>query len=228
VGPVLDIIITRSGKNNGVLSRNLLMDSGYYSVQDKKLCSQVSQPKPFVSLNVEYPEDFSELSLPQYAAKTVKTENAGGSSVLSEAAAHMLLEHFTRVKNITLEIEIKYFFQGCSILDSLLELKNGRMYGISVTRAMQFSKSEKHLFTRERAENLLKKKVHGLFSARNSSLIRFKKMILLIWCQNNIFAKMLQEIWFTSFSGKKNEYNYSDIIVITPVCSTPWIYTDIA
>jgi len=204
------------------------MSSGYYDVHDMKLCSRSSRPQPFVSLKVDYPDDFSTLSLPQYAAKTVETDNAGGSSVLSEAAAHMLLEHFTRVKNITLEIEIKYFFQGCSILDSLLELKNGRMYGISVTRAMQFSKSEKHLFTRERAKNLLKKKTRGLFSARNSSLIRFKKMILLIWCQNNRFAKMLQEIWFTSFSGKKDEYNYSDIIVITPVCSTPWIYTDIA
>lgn len=201
------------------------MDSGYYSVQDEKLCSRKQRMRPFVSLNVEYPDDFSSLTLPKYAAKTVVTDNTGGSSVLSEAASHMLLEHFTRVKNITLEIEIKYFFQGCSILDSLLELKNGRMYGISVTRAMQFSEKEKHLFTRERATNLLKK-TRGLFSARNSSLIRFKKMILLIWCQNNTFAKLLQEIWFTSFSGKKDEYNYSYIIVITPVCSTPWIYTD--
>ena len=203
------------------------MDLGYYSVHDKKLCSQTLRPKPFISLDVDYPNDFSKLSLPEYAAKTVETDNAGGSSVLSEAAAHMLLEHFTCVKNITLEIEIKYFFQGCSILDSLLELKNGRMYGISVTRAMQFSKSEKHLFTQERAKNLLKKKTSGLFTARNSSLIRFKKMILLIWCQNSRFAKMLQEIWFTSFSGKKDEYDYSDIIIITPVCSTSWIYTDI-
>ncbi len=182
----------------------------------------------FISVYVKYPSDFSTMILPKYTDKTYKTENAGGSSILSEAAAHMFLEHFTRVKCITLEIEIQYFFNGCSILDSILELTDGRVYGISITRAMQFSNNKKHLFTNESAMKLLIKKTRGLFSARNSSMIRFKKMILLIWCQNENFAKLLQNLWFSNFAGTNNDGDYyNDIIVITPVCDTPWIYTNI-
>lgn len=191
-------------------------------------CTSKRRASSFISLYVKYPSDFSTMLLPKYAEKTYKTENAGGSSVLSEAAAHMFFEHFTRVKSITLEMEIRYFFHGCSILDSILELTDGRVYGTSITRAMQFSDNERHIFTKEKALKLLTKKTRGLFSARNSSLVRFKKMILLIWCQNESFAKLLQELWFSNFAGTDDDGDhYNDIIVITPVCDTPWIYTDI-
>jgi hypothetical protein len=113
-------------------------------------------------------------------------------------------------------------------MDSILELTDGRVYDTSITRAIQFSDNERHVFTREKALKLLTKKKRGLFSERNSSLVRFKKMILLIWCQNESFSKLLQELWFYNFAGTDDGGDhYNDIIVITPVCDTPCNYTDI-
>ncbi len=92
---------------------------------------------------------------------------------------------------------------------------------------MQFSDNKKHVFTKDRALKLLTKKINGLFSARNSSMIRFKKMILLIWCQNERFAKLLHDLWFSNFAGtNKDGDDYNDII-ITPMCDKHWIYTNI-
>ena len=56
-----------------------------------KTCPSKRRESSFISLYVKYPSDFSTMLLPKYAEKTYKTENAGGSSVLSEAAAHMFL-----------------------------------------------------------------------------------------------------------------------------------------
>ena len=124
--PVLDIFIHRVGKNKAPSGQMLSDLWDYHNTSIETVCKRVrkrvEQSLSFVSLNVTYPDKFELINFPRFAAKTVVTENAGGSSVLSEAAAHMFLEHFTRVDKIILEIEIPYFFQGCSILDSILIL----------------------------------------------------------------------------------------------------------
>lgn len=134
------------------------------------------------------------------AKNSLKIENAGGRSEISEAYS---IEYFVRVfgaRNILYETEVEYWLEY-SMVDfvcSIPTMNGETKIGISVTRAMGYPGPD--FFTYEQGLHLLRKKLFGLIVARNSVTKKhsFDRSILHIWCQTPRIAKLLKKA-YTSF-----------------------------
>lgn len=90
----------------------------------------------------------------------MNTPNAGGNSVWSEVISHEVLSFLCRAVLHKTEMEIEYM-PGSKITDYSVKV-NGKDFGVSVTRAMKFSKKGDDIFTEEDAYKLLSKKLRGV------------------------------------------------------------------
>lgn len=95
--------------------------------------------------------------------KILKSTNAGGNSIYSEAASCQILESILNCKLKKTEMEIQYYPLGGSITDYIISAESqagNESIGVSVTRAMKF----RGIFTPKDAAQLLTKKLQGSFS----------------------------------------------------------------
>ncbi len=103
------------------------------------------------------------ISLTHGAQRVLGTPNAGGSSVWSEAISFEVLSFLCQAVLHKTEMEIEYM-PGSKITDYSVKVM-GRDLGVSVTRAMKFSKKGDALFTEEDATKLLSKKLTGVIES---------------------------------------------------------------
>ena len=109
-------------------------------------------------LNPGYTKEM--ISLNTGSQRVMDTPNAGGSSVWSEAISFEVLSFMCSAALHKTEMEIEYM-PGSKITDYSVKVL-GRDLGVSVTRAMKFSKKDDTTFTEEDAHKLLSKKLRGV------------------------------------------------------------------
>lgn len=91
--------------------------------------------------------------------------NAGGNSIISEIFSYKYLEKYFGANLINTEMEIKYAIK-CNIADYSVNIL-GKTYGCSVTRCFNYT-NLKSKVDHTKMHNLLRKKINGLFSARDN------------------------------------------------------------
>ncbi|KAJ6248013.1 hypothetical protein M0813_18111 [Anaeramoeba flamelloides] len=137
--------------------------------------------------------DFCDLSLSKGAKKLLETENAGGSSIISEALSFEVLHRLFRCKLLATEMEIQYKDPHSPITDYAISI-DGQAFGVSVTRAMKWPIGS--TFTTVDGTKLLKKKLSGIIkSTKNAMNPKFEKQILHIWAENSKTNDTLIDIW---------------------------------
>lgn len=143
---------------------------------------------------------------------SLKIDNAGGDSNVSEAYSMELFRQLFGGKSFICECEVQYDYYGASMVDYVCTLSTRcsseselqydyhdasiakhvcTRVGVSVTRAMGYPTP--NFFTSDTARNLLCKKLHGLIVARNavSQKHSFYYTWLHIWCQNTYIANII-------------------------------------
>jgi len=149
------------------------------------------------------------------------TDNAGGSSELSEALSFMILK--TMYPGVVLkwtENDINYEYiigTPLSITDYVVEI-NGYTLAVSVARAFSFSGG----FTSKNAEKLVRKKINNLINSNINAMMGSKRSL---WDQ--------QIIHFITPSTKDadvlitaiNKVGYEGRIIIT-ICKSNCIYSN--
>lgn len=171
------------------------------------------------------PTDYGRVVLPDQAAYSLTIENAGGSSNISEALSmkYMYMRH--GITEFIPEMEVSYWID-CKKVDYLMfDKKIGEYVGVSVTRAVPYPRDTE--YTLQRAETLLRKKLHGLVVARASVSddCGFSTSILHVWCYNKSAAINIQkahEVLLTS----PDRSIFESVSVICTICGNDYIYTN--
>lgn len=106
-------------------------------------------------------------NLSRGAARSLTMDNAGGTSVRSEAMSIHVFEKMYDAKHVLCEMEVQYETYAWSMVDYLATI-SGKRVGVSVFRAMVPPNAKRTSFTMEDARRLCRKKLRGLVVARNS------------------------------------------------------------
>lgn len=156
------------------------------------------------------------------AEQSLHIENAGGKSEISEAFSIDFFIKNYNATNFIYETQVTYWAET-SMIDYVCSINNVPT-SVSVTRAMDFTKSNKSFDP----YYLLKKKLYGLSVANNAMNNPSSKGILHIWCQShNIAAQILDVLSNEDFSHLMMMTNTSiSTTVIITVCNAPCIYTN--
>ncbi|KAJ6249802.1 cysteine and glycine-rich protein 2 binding protein [Anaeramoeba flamelloides] len=154
------------------------------------------------------------------AAKIRESDNAGGTSVISEAMSFEVLKKMIGAKILSTENEIIYFPIG-KITDYAIQVSNHEntvTLGVSVTRAMKYQ----GVFEREDANRLLEKKLFGVIcSSENSSYPKFAKQILHIWGTDKRTARILKDVYENDIAQC---YKHNTIVIVTVAKKADWLF----
>lgn len=122
----------------------------------------------------------------------LNTENAGGSSVLSEVFSFEILARCEMATLLKTETEILYNVQG-KITDLLVDI-DGQKVGVSVTRAVKFPRDAQTLYTKDDAATLLSKKLNDVLESSQNvgEEDRWVKQILHVLAYDLQHVEMLQ------------------------------------
>ena len=129
------------------------------------------------------------------AQVVLETENAGGSSVLSEVFSFEVLARCEMATLLKTETQILYTVAG-KITDLLVEI-DGKKVGVSVARAVKFPRTEETLYTKEDAASLLDKKLRDILESSQNVAPedRWVKQILHVMAYDLQHVEMLQEAY---------------------------------
>ncbi|KAJ6253145.1 hypothetical protein M0813_13481 [Anaeramoeba flamelloides] len=154
------------------------------------------------------------------AQKIRDSDNAGGTSVISEAMSFEVLYKMINAKLLTTENEIMYHPIG-KITDYAIQVsshENTVTLGVSVTRAMKY----RGVFEKKDAVRLLEKKLFGVIcSSENSSYPKFAKQILHIWSTDERTSNILKDVYNNDIS---NQYKHNTIIIVTVGKNVDWLF----
>ena len=106
-------------------------------------------------------------NLSRGAARSLTMDNAGGTSVRSEALSIHVFEKLYDARDVLCEMEVQYETHAWSMVDYLATIA-GKRVGVSVFRAMVAPHAKRTSFTMVDARRLCTKKLRGLVVARNS------------------------------------------------------------
>jgi hypothetical protein len=148
--------------------------------------------------------------------------NAGGSSEKSEALS---IEFFERVWGAKLEyteMGISYKYDVSKKTDYAMRLYSS-LFGVSVTRAMNFSDQ----FSFDDALNLLTKKLRGVRLSTRDTLVKWKKQILHIFVARAENLPLL-EAAFTQLCQTQKRLVSNTIVMVTHATDAPWVFTNLS
>lgn len=136
------------------------------------------------------------------AMSVLVTQNAGGSSELSECISMQILYDQFEARGVTTEMEIKYWSDHWKRCDYVTRLGNNKYKtAVSVTRvAMRKNKLGQALvkFNGQMAIQLFAKKLHGLVVARTGIMTEddgFDNSILHILCREKRDVEILRHVY---------------------------------
>eukprot|EP00736_Rhodelphis_marinus_P000846 Rmarinus@m.4321 len=132
----------------------------------------------------------NEFGLSPEATCVFQSENAGGSSVVSEALSVEYLIRRYGASDFVGEMEVQYWNESWKKVDYVCTLR-GQRTGVSVTRAMGYPDISE--FSLDDARRLLRKKLHGLVVARDGvdDEWQYHRSILHIWCASRKAAALV-------------------------------------
>ncbi|KAJ6239448.1 hypothetical protein M0813_03156 [Anaeramoeba flamelloides] len=157
--------------------------------------------KPSIFTNEFCPNcNFLDLKLSKGTKKLLQSENAGGSSIISEALSFEVLHRLFGCRLLATEMEIQYYFSHYPITDYAISV-DGKALGVSVTRAMKWPIGSN--YTHGDGVKLLTKKLSGVIkSTKNVLNPKFKKQILHVWAENEKTKDLLIDIWENNISDQ--------------------------
>lgn len=142
------------------------------------------------------------------------TKNAGGNSIISEIFSYTYLEKYFKAILINTEMEIQYA-ERCNIADYSVEI-SGKTYGCSVTRCFNYINLKSKVDI-NKMHNLLRKKINGLYSARDNVINqKWDGLILHIIVPNRKVTIQLIEAL--------KQYEESNISFIITIANYPILY----
>jgi hypothetical protein len=162
--------------------------------------------------------DFCRLS--EGGREVITDENAGGSSLLSEAFSFEVLARCEAATLLKTENEVVYTNPMGKLTDLLVSI-DGQKVGVSVTRAVGFPRDDP--YTVERARDLLEGKLEGvLASSENvSDEDRWVKQILHVVAYGEGHAESMETAW-----GQIDDAIRADTVVIVTLSDgeDEWLY----
>jgi hypothetical protein len=172
--------------------------------------------------------NFDQIGFSDTALRSMKIQNAGGSSNISEALSMYYFQGLItspRAPSPTFvpECEVDYWIEY-KMCDFLMTWGNVNI-GVSVTRAVRYPFEIE--YTVSDGLTLLKRKLDGLIIARNAVNTRhqFFKSILHVWCYSQTAAVHIQEAYHQLVT-QDHTHVYDHICVICTYCPTRFIYTN--
>jgi len=149
--------------------------------------------------------------------------NAGGSSILSEVLSFEMLNYCFGASLVATEMELEYNW-GSKITDYSCKI-NGHIYGVSVTRMIDFDdldKKHKATFTDETVVTLLNKKLQGILSSTAGVYDQYKweKQILHVWATSHFVKQAFEELYELADPFLKA----NTVVLISVTENAKWIF----
>jgi hypothetical protein len=166
---------------------------------------------------------FNNIRFNDKIRKSMQTQNAGGSSEISEAISMLYMQERFHAHNFIPEMEVQYYRES-KICDYVMNIEKTRI-GVSVTRAMAYPPQK--AISSEFAFSLLHKKLIGIIVAKRSVTNKhsFSSSIVHIWCKTSLDADVVMEEYNKIINN--DIYNlYAGIYIICSVCASKFIYTN--
>lgn len=165
---------------------------------------------------IEFKNLPDRINLSTGGKRILNTPNAGGNSVWSEVMSFEVIHSLTGANLEKTEMEIEYFPCGGKITDYSINIQ-GKVFGISVTRALKFRGE----FTIEDGIALLTKKLSGVNDSTRLVLDshRWTKQILHIIAQFDYIANVL----ILAYDHLSDELKSNTVILIT-ISNADWLY----
>lgn len=192
--------------------------------------SNLRSQTPTASFYVNHFRAVGDLDLGRVTSRAAMqvrdSDNAGGSSIVSEVLSAEILSATYQATNVRTEMQVEYLFSNWKIADFVVECFGERV-GVSVTRAMGWRSVrgggfiDESQFDEASALNLLTKKLTGLIMARSGVAERdaFYKSILHVFAQSDRIARLLEEA-FLSLDASVRDV----IVCVCTVCDDRAIY----
>ena len=154
------------------------------------------------------------------AQRMLLTDNAGGSSRISEALSMECLGRAFGAKLLSTEMELRYWPSNGSITDYSITFGDTDIaFGVSVTRAMS---RPGEAFSVDSAEALLLKKLNGVLRSSQTCISHdMKKQILHVWARSEQDANALERAY-----AKVDAVTISSTIVLITVCSLDLLFDE--
>jgi len=167
--------------------------------------------------------DFHLIPLCDSISSVLTVQNAGGSSEYSEIASMQYMNVCFHSINFVPEMLVKYEMES-KICDYITTI-NSINVGVSVTR--MFIQNFSQIIPLSFAISLLYKKLMGIVIAKKtiSSIHRFSKSIVHIWCQSYIDA-LVVKLAYKHIISHDVYYLFTNICVICSVCTSKFIYSN--
>lgn len=167
--------------------------------------------------------NFSDVQISPEGLEILNSPNAGGNSEKSEAMSYEVLARILGAKLGKTEMNIEYEWSISKRTD-YSALIFGKNIGVSVTRAMKYSRGTPSLFTEEDALHLLTKKLNGV-NLSSKDVIEphaWTKQILHVFAVDQHTANMLTKVYNTLSPELKS----NTIVLITVATEASWIFTN--
>lgn len=129
------------------------------------------------------------------AMRLLRSPNAGGNSVLSEAIVCDIFERVFTATRIRGELDITYMYDGYAPCDLMVDIGSTNTC-ISVTRAMDYR--DPSLYQYHHARDLLIRKMSMMTSARDAVVKvtdEFIPGVLCVWCQTSRIADIVINVY---------------------------------
>lgn len=162
---------------------------------------------------------FSDMTLSAEALRILIIPNAGGNSVVSEVLSYEMLRQLLGAKLFKTEMEVKYFPQGGSITDYVVQIFD-QVVGVSVTRAFKY---DGDLQVTD-VVPLLQKKLRGVNQATRNSMVTWSKQMLHVWVKDKASAKVVMKAFKSPALEKELKSN--TFVLVTVADNTPEIFAN--
>eukprot|EP01118_Nematostelium_gracile_P001728 TRINITY_DN11807_c0_g1_i1.p1 TRINITY_DN11807_c0_g1~~TRINITY_DN11807_c0_g1_i1.p1 ORF type:complete len:398 (+),score=63.18 TRINITY_DN11807_c0_g1_i1:414-1607(+) len=201
----------------GPLEANFTVSSCLNTLERGAIAYNVFEPtsSPAVML--------SEENLSVGGLRMLREPNAGGSSVASEVLSYEMLRCCYGASLIATETQLQYEW-GSKITDYSCSI-NGHVYGVSVTRLIDFDdlrKNFKSCFTEESIVKLLTKKLRGVLLSTAGVYEQFKweKQILHVWATSHYARQALEDV----YQNIDPELKANTLVLVSVAANSPWIF----
>jgi len=153
------------------------------------------------------------------ARRVYETDNAGGSSLISEAMSMEMLCRAFGASLLKTEMELAYFPSESAMTDFAVEI-DGVKLGVSVTRALSHPSSQ---LTLDDAVRLLSKKLAGVLKSTAACYnVGWDKQILHIWARTLKVARLLEQ----AYSMVDPLLRADTLCLVTRCSSLPELFTE--
>lgn len=163
----------------------------------------------------------NKLSLSTDSNIILNSDNAGGSSILSEVLSFEILQRLFDCKLKHTEMQIDYYPYGSKKTDYTVIIDHPikRTIAVSVTRVMKYTheydESDKHL-TFEYTKHILEKKLSCIYWSNRNVTDKYKwdKQILHVFVRSRKAQKLLRKAYKSIPDARK-----TGVVIICTICS---------